>query len=227
MSIEKLRLVAGYRLWVADLMREVEIADNFTLGDLCQIIRDCGDLDLETFSALIHCLLAPFLAECLQPRPPAADPETASLSAIRLHWLCEYNSPSETRSPPTTSLRLEVYGINDTREEYELDGQQREEGKQVLQCTRYGLEMTPLFELQHLPLQIAPSMAIVCTEDLGKMPLEIPAPGVTLLQLIYALFWEFSFLGMPTERDARRAKFAEQIRQIEAGEAELIPLEDL
>lgn len=31
---------------------------------------------------------------------------------------------------------------------------------------------------------------------------EIPAPDVTLLQLIHALFWELSFFGAPEKRGA-------------------------
>jgi hypothetical protein len=41
MSREKLLLYPGYRLCVGELMRPIALADNFTLGDLCQMLRDC------------------------------------------------------------------------------------------------------------------------------------------------------------------------------------------
>lgn len=69
-------------------------------------------------------------------------------------------------------------------------------------------------------------MVIACTAETEKEPLEIPAPGVTLLQLIHALFWEFSFFGTPAEREAKRAALKEQVKRINSGEEELIPWED-
>lgn len=226
MSEEKIRLTPGYTLRGVDLMREVEVADPFTLGDLCLMIRDCQELDLETLSALLRCPLAPFIAECQRPRDPTASP-ASDLSAIRLRWQCEYDRPDETRWPPSTSLWLEVDGMGDTWEDCQPGGQFYEPGKDYSHCSQYAIEMTPLYELRHLPLRIDPTMVITCTAEMEKEPLEIPAPGVTLLQLIYALFWELSFFGTPVERDAQRAALKEQVRRIEAGEEELMPWEDV
>jgi hypothetical protein len=50
---------------------------------------------------------------------------------------------------------------------------------------------------------------------------------VTVLQLIHALFWEFSFFSTPEERDAACAELRQQINPIEAGEEQLIPYEDI
>src|SRR5438067_9501997 len=63
----KVRLHPGYILRVADLMTPVEIAEGFTLGDLCRIIDHFEDIDIKTFSALLHCPLEPLLEECLRP----------------------------------------------------------------------------------------------------------------------------------------------------------------
>lgn len=226
MSEEKIRLTPGYTLRRVDLMREVEIADPFTLGDLCLMIRDCQELDLETLSALLRCPLAPFIAECQRPRDPTAS-SASDLSAIRLRWRCEYDRPDETRWPPSTALWLEVDGLGDTWEDCQPGGPWYEPGKDYSKYNSYALEMTPLYELRHLPLRIDPVMVIACTDDPEKEPLEIPAPGVTLLQLIHALFWEFSFFGTPAERETKRAELKEQVRRINAGEEELIPWEDV
>ncbi|MBI3301933.1 MAG: hypothetical protein HYZ72_07635 [Deltaproteobacteria bacterium] len=226
MREEKVRLALGYNLRVADLLREVEVADNFTLGDLCVMIRDCEEMDLETFSALVRCPLAPFLAECLQPCDTTTALES-HLSYIRLRWRCEYDSPAETLWPPSSSLWLDVDGIGDIWEDYKPGGQFYEQGKDYSHCNQYALEMTPLYELRHLPLRIDPTMAVACTAETGKEPLEIPAPGVTLLQLIYSLFWELSFFGTPGERDAKREELQETARRIEAGEEKLTPWEDI
>src|SRR5215831_19222052 len=48
MTTEILCLTPGYRLRVVDLMREIEIAENFTLAELCLTIRDSEEIDLDT-----------------------------------------------------------------------------------------------------------------------------------------------------------------------------------
>ena len=65
------------------------------------------------------------------------------------------------------------------------------------------------------------------TQESGHTHLDIPAPDVTLLQLIHALFWELSFFGIPEERDATRDELRQQVKRIEAGEERLIPFEDI
>lgn len=67
MSREQLLLHSGYRLRVGELMTSIALADNFTLGDLCQMLRDCHDMDLATLAALLQCPLEPFYG-----RMPAA-----------------------------------------------------------------------------------------------------------------------------------------------------------
>lgn len=121
MSTEKLRLIPGYKLRVIDLLHEVEIAADFTLGELCLMIRDCKEMDLRTLSALIHCPLTPFLEECLGlgSRTTRSQP----LSSIHVSWQCEYDNSSETCWPPETTLWFDVYGVGDIWEDYQPGGQ--------------------------------------------------------------------------------------------------------
>ena len=221
MTTEMLRLMPGYRLRRVDLMREIELAEDFTVGELCLTIRDSNEINLDTLSALLHCPLAPFLDECL--RSSVAPTPAPRVSAIQVAWQCEYDQPGESRWSPTTTLRLDVYGVGEIWQDHLPGGQWYEAGKDVSRCNTYAIELTPLHELCHLPLTIDPLMRIACSDDPGQAPLEIPVPSVTLLHLLYALFWECSFFGTPTERDRQLAELQETVRQIESGEARTIP----
>jgi hypothetical protein len=225
---EKLRLESDYALRVADLMTPVEIAEDFTLGDLCRIIYNSKELTIDALSTLVQCSLQPFLDECLRPVDRADDDES-KLHYIRLFWECEYDAPAEDRWPPATSLWLHADGVGDTWEDCRPGGKFYEEGKDVSRCNRYAIEMTPLYALRDLPLRIDPIMIVQpsLTERGDQAPLEIPAPDVTLLQLIHALFWELSFFGTPEKRDATREELRQQVARIERGEERLIPWEDV
>ena len=88
---DKVRLHPGYELRVADLMTPVEIAAEFTLGDLCRIINNFEELDIETFSALLQCPLEPLtrLWTFLLPTSPCSNSFTPCSgncrSSVRQH----------------------------------------------------------------------------------------------------------------------------------------------
>jgi hypothetical protein len=107
------------------------------------------------------------------------------VSAIHVARRCEYDQPEETRWPPITTLRLDVYGVGEIWKDHLPGGQWYEAGKDVSHCNTYAIELTPLNELRHLPITIDPTMCIARNDDPGRTPLEIPAPRVTLLQLLY------------------------------------------
>jgi hypothetical protein len=224
----KVRLHSGYVLRVADLMAPVEIAEDFTLGDLCRIINHFEDIDIETFSTLLHCPLEPLLEECLRPRDTSSLPKS-DLHYIRLFWECEYDACTQDRSPSASSLALSVDGIGDIWEEYQPGGRFYEEGRDAAHCNRYGIELAPLYTLRDLPLRIDPIMTVrpSPTQKASHPSLDIPAPGVTVLQLIHALFWELSFFGTPEQRDAAGEELGQQVKRIKAGEERLIPYEDI
>ena len=144
---DKVRLHPGYTLGVADLMTPVEIAEDFTLGDLCRIIDNFEEMDRETFSALLQCPLEPFLEECLRPWDTSPEPRS-DLHYIRLFWECEYNLRTETRWPPVTSLWLHIDGVGNIWEDHQPGGRFYEEGRDYSQCNRYAIELTPLYALR-------------------------------------------------------------------------------
>ena len=124
---------------------------------------------------------------------------------------------------------LHIDGVGNIWEDHQPGGRFYEEGRDYSQCNRYAIELTPLYALRHLPLRIDPVMTVrpSLTRESRHTPLDIPAPDVTLLQLIHALFWELSFFGIPEERDATRDELRQQVKRIEAGEERLIPFEDI
>lgn len=212
---------------LADLMSPVDIAEDFTLGDLCRVIETFDEMDVEAFSALLQCPLRPFLAECLWPSQ-AGEP-ASELHYLRVAWECEYELPMEDRWPPETSLHLCVDAIGETWKDCRPGGPAYEEGKDYRNCNRYGIDLTPLHALRHLPVRIAPVMVIwpFDSEDAGRDRLEVRAPDVTLLQCIHALFWEFSFFGTPEQRDTMREELRRRKERIDTGEERLIPAEEI
>jgi len=196
---DKVRLHPEYELRVADLMTPVEIAEDFTLGNLCRIIDNFEEMDRETFSALLQCPLEPFLEECLRLGDTGTEPRS-DLRYIRLFWECEYDLRTETRWPPVTSMGLHVDGIGETWEDYRPGGRFYEEGRDYSQCNGYAIELTPLYALRHLPLRIDPVMTLP-GDGPSRRPDEIADPaGVPPVWDLHACslqWWEVAWGGRP------------------------------
>jgi len=225
---ETVRLHPDYVMHVLDFMTPVEIAEGFTLGDLCRLIDKFDEMNIELFSDLIQCPLSVFFEECLRPEHGEQEP-ASDLHYIRFYWECEYDQLSETEWPPATSLGLYVDGIGKIWEEYRPKDEAYEDGKAYSDYNRYGISLTPLYALRDLPLRVDPVMKVrqSLPPEGSEESLLIPAPEVTLLQLIHALFWEVSFHGPPKKRDAFRAELERRVKRIENGEEKLIPFEEV
>lgn len=66
---------------------------------------------------------------------------------------------------------------------------------------KYGIEMTPMYEISHLPIKIKKSIGFTDGSSNYK---EIECcPNITLVELFKTIFWELSFYGSPKERDKR------------------------
>ena len=90
----------------------------------------------------------------------------------------------ESSSPPVSSLELSVDGIGNTWEGYQPGGRFYEEARDATHCNRYGIELTPLYALRHLPLRIDPVMTVrpSPTQEASYPSLDIPAHDVTVLE---------------------------------------------
>lgn len=211
--MDRILLNKDYKMRLQDLMSPIEIADDFTLGDLCLIITQFDELDLEDFSKIIQWPIAGFLIECLDLEKEAC----SDLHYLRLTWQYSY----EKGETPWGSMRLEVDAIGEIWDDYQPGGQFYEEGKDYSNCNHWGISFSPLYEMKNLPIRIEPKM-LLYRELEYPMTEEnyFPAPDVTLLDLIYSLFWEFSFYGGPEQRDEISFDLQETVRKIKEEHSE-------
>ena len=165
--------------------------------------------------AVLSYPLAPWLDDCLRAAPPDAGADEG-LVAIRLSWRCEaWGGPRiEGRSP--TLIRLDVCGIGAIWPGYRPGERHHRPGDD--EPRHDALDFTPLATLRHLPLRLDPVMPVEVELPSGgalETVQTLPAPDTTLLELLGALFDEFTYYGSPVARDQ---EFADLLREDEAPE---------
>lgn len=107
---------------------------------------------------------------------------------------------------------------------------------------RYAIELSPLYELSGYQVKIAKRIWIddwkgmeerskgkkKTKEDYDSLRKEIEVqPSITLIELLYNVFWELSFFGSPECRDEQKADLKRTIAEYEQSKAdgtlEIIP----
>jgi hypothetical protein len=222
---QPLHLQPGFTVDLAHLRRRVTLADDLTLGAVCESLERMEPSQRAALEAILGYPLAPWLDDCRRARPP--DDRTGNgLIEIRLRWR-RWSSVAPPGAPPLpTWLRLDVEGIGAIWPGFRPGEPHHREG--VEPRREYAIEFTPLAILRPLPLRLDPEMTIMVEGPDATSPqvvLSLPAPVTTLLDLLAALFDECSREGSPEARDR---EWAELVRDDEApGDGEAITLQQL
>ncbi len=202
---EVLHLQLGYTVDLAHLRRPVALADDFTLGALCEGLARMASGARATLEAVLGYALAPWLDDCLRAAPAKAE-SNEGLVEIRLRWRCEAWGGPRIEGRSSTRVRLEAVGVGAIWPGYQPGEPHQRPGDD--EPRHYALDFVPLASLRPLPLRLDPVMAVE-VEPPGAVSLEtvqtLPAPDTTLLELLGALFDEFTYYGSPEARDQELA----------------------
>ncbi|SOD02537.1 hypothetical protein SAMN05216486_10416 [bacterium JGI 053] len=77
----------------------------------------------------------------------------------------------------------------------------------------FGLELSPVNELAHLPLRYNPAITIRAGRHEETVVLE-DRITITFGELVHAVFWELGFMGSPEGRDANLAMLDERVAEL-------------
>jgi hypothetical protein len=195
--------VAGVEALLPYLTWTVELDTDFTLGDLFHLIdRD----DVTLLEQILHEELAPVLEEAREGPSPRDDDEA-------LHFLRVYNQHEDG----DVHRGLDAWGS--WNQPYE-DGQ----GPAGARDTWVSVSLTPVGRLLHLPIRYDPELLF---QDRAGQPEYRTRVGITLIEFLKAIFDDLTFHGSPEDRDGVRLELLRRVEEIERGEAELIPAEEV
>src|SRR5574337_566406 len=95
--------------------------------------------------------------------------------------------------------------------------------------TKYAIDFSPVNTLSELPVKLKNTIKIEdARERVYPQPVLIEAEKVfKLSDILYGIFWELSFLGSPTDRDAFSDRINQQIEDIKNGTAKTVSWEEI
>lgn len=182
----------------------LEIDPGFTLGDLFDLLdRD----DAEFLESVLGEDVVPLLEEARVP--PSGQEE------VRVEFLTVSSVHEDGL------LRREFLGWGPWDEPY--DGAWERERD----CPRWGpigVSLTPVNRLLNVPLRYDRDVIFRASTGAEDYRTRI---GITLIEFLKAIFFELTFHGRPAERNDLREELRRRVEEIDRGEAELIPAEEV
>jgi hypothetical protein len=182
----------------------LEIDPEFTLGDLVALLDRDG---IDFLEVVLGEHIAPLLEEARVP--------PASHDDLRIEHLSVSNVHSDG------FLHREFHGWGPWDEPY--DGAWAKDPD----FPRWGalsVSMTPVNQLLDLPLRYDPELIFWSSPGVEAYRTRI---DITFLDFLKAIFFDLTFYGPPTDRDAVRAELERRVEEIDRGDAELIPGEEV
>lgn len=199
-----------------DLMRQVDISEEFTLMDLLRASACSTEIPIEIMEELLQCSNIESYYEEANSRPFESN---GNIDYLELYWSGYTDCYAKGHKKECSSMWA-FHGIgklgeipNDCPERY--DG--LTEIERATFRENYAIELSPLYNLSGFQIKISPKMTIMDYEihDYEKCINDIPfQPSITLIELLYWVFWELSFFGSPEDRDSTKDDLVERVDEI-------------
>jgi len=194
-----------------DLMRKVDVDYEFTLRDVINSVVN-SKIPLSFLKEMLHCsYLEEYQAEMKSKRFKS----DANIEYLEVYWLGDRDELADGSSWSFHGVGPEGFvadpGHYSTEELckllYETEGGYRQ---------NWAIELSPMYELANYPVKISKEMIIADWSKDGIDNKKIDfKPSITLIELLYAIFWEISFFGNPTKRMKEKEALDKSSKEID------------
>ena len=194
----------------------LEIDEGVTFGRIMNILRASVDLYQVFFNTELGGFpLAAYLDDMDAPVEKDVEPEDTNcvIRHLEVIWASEI---WEYKGVNDFSFYPEFYGFGDIDDDDDFGKRQG----------AIGIGFTSLCRLKNFPLRLDKKFNIVIMlPDKRAFRLQETQHGFLARDVVGAILNEISFYGMPDNRDVTVEDLKERVREVEAGEVELIPWE--
>lgn len=206
-----------------DLMSDVDPSSTFTLGDIFTICEN-SKIPMEILCKIVKCRYIPELIEESKLNKEKRD---SDIEYLELYFSGDKHVYEDERLDESFwgfhGVGIKGKVPEDVLKYCNLSDSEKEEYRE-----KYAIEFTPTYELINYNIKIKDSVLI---SDLGgddnKKFKEFDfRPSISLITLLFSIFWEISFFGSPKDREIRLSELSSQIDNLENNSSKCISLED-
>lgn len=221
--MNKLKINKDMKFDFYHLMEDIDTNHEFTLRDvLCACMDSCIPIDI--LSQILRCSYIKDYYEEMSKGTKSSDSDIIYLELSHQIGLDSDNN--------TVDLGWIFDGVGekglipkDILDNYSKEDIQkfRDEGY----TQRYALEFSPVYELADYSIKIRDEIQISDWDKFENNSIIKGKPNVKLIDALYGILWELSFLGSPKERDEKKEDLDQRVKRLEDGTEELLDFEEV
>jgi len=220
-------LVFGYD----NLMDEVDFDSEFTLR---MLINSCilSEIPIEILCQIVRCNYIPlYWDEVNKDRDPEYD---SGIEYLEVSWWGSKSTYNNKREDGNGWV-FDGVGLTGDIPEDVAEYVSEEKLAEMISSgwrQKYAIEFTPLYNISDYVIRIDKEMSITdydvedydCGDFYKKIDFTL---SITLVELIYAVFYELSFIGSPEDRDSKKEELGQMAKDLKEGKIETVPWEEV
>lgn len=188
-----IKITKNLKFGFEDLMRKVDVDYEFTLRDVINSVVN-SKVPLVFLKEMLHCNhLEEYQIEMKSKRFKG----DANIEYLEVYWLGHRDELTDNSFWHFHGVGPEGFVLDSEHHSLEELDKLREKGYRQ----NWAIEFSPMYELANYPIKVSKEMMI---DDWSKDNIDDKKidfkPSITLIELLYTIFWEISFFGNPTKR---------------------------
>lgn len=229
-------ITKAHKLKLQDLCRPVDFSETFTLRDVLNLIILRSNIHIDTLCQMVQCnYLFDYFEEAQKPISPDKDTKFAEqIEYLELSWHGEQDiDPNKGVRYFTNGWHFDGVGRKGVMSEDIMEFRQLEKPDPEYR-EGYAIDFSPINEIADLEIKTRPEMAFENGElerdDVNFYKKVVFTQQISLLEMLYAIFWELSFAGCPEERDEKMTEIHKRVKEYdddkEKGEISYVSADD-
>jgi len=218
--MDNIKITKKLKFDFPDLMRDVDLDHEFTLRDVVRAIHN-SKISMPVLCQLLRCN---YLEKYWEEISSKKFKDGGEIHYLELYW---WGTTSKWDNKIDSNQSWCFHGVGkagyipDDLKKY-CSPEEIKKMKKEKYTESYAIEFTPLYKLANYQIRIRDELWLTHYENIkGDVDDKIKfKPSITLIELLYAIFWELSFLGSPQRRNEQTDKIMSRVDEFKKAEEE-------
>lgn len=223
----KIKITKDLKFGYEDLIKEIDVSQEFTLRDVLIACMN-SKIPIETLSLLLHCS---YIRDYITEASSKDFTDEYDLDYLEVYWWGTEELKVRPKGIKECGSMWCFHGIgklgyipDDILQYSELTEKEKKEYRQPM-----AIEFSSMYKLADYPIKIRQTMNIT---NYNKDPQDADTiidfqPSITLIELLYAIFYELSFCGSPEQRDKKIVCLNQLASDVKSGKVKTYSSEEV
>ena len=210
--MNKIKIMPNEKFDLDDLLKVVDFSHPFTLRSVLKMCVS-SEIPIKVLESILHC---PYIEDYYNESESKPFSNDGNIEYLEIYWLGakddEYGQ----------MWCFHGVGYVDQYPEDMVEWNNKNGGELPKNFReQYAIEFSPMYELSDYIIKMLPKLRLTNYSDENDNKDIDFTPSITLIELLYAIFWELSFCGSIENREQKKSNLEKSLKEITAPHEEV------